>query len=280
MAKLHRTRRIRNERWYCTWDVVGLWMLNGAQINMLGASRDARGNRWWARWGRLLWRYPLGVCRVEWTWPLSLAASVAFVCSVIWLREPTPHVVTLLTTLMLLTWLATLRTPVLATARNARCRMMERAGRVPSSNSTELHAMALRLQDRRDWWQSQKKPWRLTDHAHTYDTWYWVVGMTSMLILVLSHFTQALHIISWPIGILLWPSVALCTMFGLRRPYSMLRRTIEDCQQSCCPDCRYPLAGIPDAIDPALLNGTHTGPARCAECGTHWPLVPPPIPGN
>jgi hypothetical protein len=52
------------------------------------------------------------------------------------------------------------------------------------------------------------------------------------------------------------------------------RKAINHCH---CPDCSYDLAGVPDAIDPEDLDGQFVGPARCPECGSPWPLLPPPI---
>jgi hypothetical protein len=45
-----------------------------------------------------------------------------------------------------------------------------------------------------------------------------------------------------------------------------------------CIDCGYDLAGVPDAIDPGLLDGIDIGPAACPECGASWPRVPPRVP--
>lgn len=47
-----------------------------------------------------------------------------------------------------------------------------------------------------------------------------------------------------------------------------------------CPDCRYDLTGLPDAIPTDSTGGIRTGPRKCPECGAAWPLVPPPVPGG
>lgn len=57
----------------------------------------------------------------------------------------------------------------------------------------------------------------------------------------------------------------------LRRRLSLALRTRS------CPNCRYALGSLPEAIDPALLGGERVGPERCPECGSRWPLVPPPV---
>lgn len=44
-----------------------------------------------------------------------------------------------------------------------------------------------------------------------------------------------------------------------------------------CPHCDYDLSSVePDQS--LLREGIHAGPPRCPECGTHYPLLPPPTP--
>ncbi|MFN5943674.1 MAG: hypothetical protein ACK5ZG_07830 [Phycisphaerae bacterium] len=44
-----------------------------------------------------------------------------------------------------------------------------------------------------------------------------------------------------------------------------------------CPHCDYDLSSVEH--DQSLLReGIHAGPARCPECGTHYPLLPPATP--
>ncbi|MCC6678336.1 MAG: hypothetical protein IT436_14450 [Phycisphaerales bacterium] len=45
-----------------------------------------------------------------------------------------------------------------------------------------------------------------------------------------------------------------------------------------CPDCRYDLTGLPDAIPSHSASSIRTGPRLCPECGAAWPLIPPPVP--
>lgn len=54
-----------------------------------------------------------------------------------------------------------------------------------------------------------------------------------------------------------------------------LRRTLRD---RSCPDCDYGLASTKPAFEPALLR--IVGPKACPECGSPWPLVPPPNAGE
>lgn len=41
-----------------------------------------------------------------------------------------------------------------------------------------------------------------------------------------------------------------------------------------CPECGYSLRAHVKQVE--QTTGRTVGPARCPECGTHWPLVPPP----
>lgn len=47
-------------------------------------------------------------------------------------------------------------------------------------------------------------------------------------------------------------------------------RLVASAAQKACGDCGYLLEA----------GGEGIGPARCSECGSPWPLVPPPIPGR
>lgn len=43
-----------------------------------------------------------------------------------------------------------------------------------------------------------------------------------------------------------------------------------------CPDCGYGLRDAEPAVGPEQLRGVLSGPAACPECGSPWPLIPPP----
>jgi hypothetical protein len=60
---------------------------------------------------------------------------------------------------------------------------------------------------------------------------------------------------------------------GIIRLWRGRQRAIAGLTAGRCPDCAYPLAGIPAA----LIQCPQAGPARCPECGTLWPLVPPAV---
>lgn len=56
----------------------------------------------------------------------------------------------------------------------------------------------------------------------------------------------------------------------------MRRRTLRRLDSLSCPDCGYGLRGTPPGVAPERLKGLPTGPAACPECGSPWPLIPPP----
>ncbi|HLP84783.1 MAG TPA: hypothetical protein VK157_10580, partial [Phycisphaerales bacterium] len=44
-----------------------------------------------------------------------------------------------------------------------------------------------------------------------------------------------------------------------------------------CPHCDYDLSSV-EHDQSVLREGIHAGPPRCPECGSHYPLLPPPTP--
>lgn len=64
-----------------------------------------------------------------------------------------------------------------------------------------------------------------------------------------------------------------------RRSTALRRRLLDALERHACPDCAYPLPSGPEPPWSEPEEGWR-GPARCPECGSRWPLVPPPIPGE
>jgi hypothetical protein len=69
-----------------------------------------------------------------------------------------------------------------------------------------------------------------------------------------------------------WVPVLTHFYFGLR----IRRRLRGALARVSCPDCGYDLRGLAPAVSRAQLDGVSTGPERCPECGSLWPLIPPP----
>ena len=51
------------------------------------------------------------------------------------------------------------------------------------------------------------------------------------------------------------------------------RRRARAAAEPRCPYCGYELAGLSDALFPAIVS-VRLGPRRCPECGESWPLIP------
>jgi len=94
--------------------------------------------------------------------------------------------------------------------------------------------------------------------------------------------------IAWPLLVSMLPGTMLSsfgiifllvgpTIFVWLLSNDRLRRIRTSLAESKCPDCSYPLLGLPDG-EPRTGAVPGIGPRRCCECGTPWPLLPPPIP--
>lgn len=75
---------------------------------------------------------------------------------------------------------------------------------------------------------------------------------------------------------------ALVTLsIGLLVPLFSLRKSVVTtahiCQNKVCPDCSYLLGNLPSAIPQEYGSDFWLGPQHCPECGSWWPMVPPPL---
>jgi hypothetical protein len=77
------------------------------------------------------------------------------------------------------------------------------------------------------------------------------------------------------VPVLLLPPLVFA--FRRRRVRGRLRDALS---LRSCPDCGYDLKGHDPALPPGMLGSTDVGPALCPECGSPWPLVPPPTRGE
>jgi hypothetical protein len=96
-----------------------------------------------------------------------------------------------------------------------------------------------------------------------FDELAWLVVLAGIAFVIASLAASIAMAIPW----LVWHIARL-------RRRAACRRAIE---RHGCPDCGYDLTGAPEPIDRAMLRGLSAGPNRCPECGSPWPLLPPPV---
>jgi hypothetical protein len=74
-----------------------------------------------------------------------------------------------------------------------------------------------------------------------------------------------------------WTLMILAALLGPFRLRRLRRRLLRALNERVCPNCWYDLVSLPPALEPKLTGGYSTGPSRCPECGSPWPLLPPPV---
>lgn len=73
------------------------------------------------------------------------------------------------------------------------------------------------------------------------------------------------------------PASLLTTLAIRQLLFSRAKQRARDAAaESACPDCRYSLVNLPSTPSP-IQNVVDLGPARCPECGSPWPLIPPAL---
>lgn len=279
MGRLHRTRRVRNERWYSAWDVLALAMLSPVVVKELGASRDSRGLRRWARWYAVIWHYPLLLRRVH-ALPILLFLPTFALTALLFFSRNHFSAAAFVLSLVLIPYFAAYKTPLLLVASHVRSRPLDTVHTLRDRPPSLCQIVAKIVIARREAWQMNAARWRFVNHGHFYDGLTMTLSVLPVALFASGHLNERLDLVPyWNSGLaFLATIVATCIILG--RPSVLYRRLTRRVLRSCCPDCNYTLTGIPNAIEPDLLNGVHTGPARCPECGTHWPLIPPPVPSR
>lgn len=293
MARLRRTRRIRNERWYSVWDQIGLAFLTKDEISCLAASTPNGRKRKWRVASRLVWTFPLGLKKlnIDICFVVVLLIGCATAISMV---SAGSRALTLLASGAMCT-LAGFAfvddTPLLAVARRHRsvvCDLYRRRISLDALSPESLTHFADAISVRRSYWESARKSYRYDIAKKSFQQFdrrsrFYMYGGMSVYCafsFVQSNMFAAAPGLKLPMTIIGFVAFIAAITASRRRLGRALRETTESLSQAQCPDCSYTLAAIPNAIDPALLNGISTGPARCPECGTHWPLVPPPVPSN
>ncbi len=265
--KVLRTRRSSEQRWFSAWDQ--LFLAYAPYI-----APDVKSDNPFR--GRRL----LGVEHRRWPHRLHLAVCILFMAALlplalgalprdlIWIVFVAGAAVS-----MRPGW-HSLR---LARARSVRTKLFADLHR--SRETGEPHpGVAAVLQDRRSYW---KKPY-VTFYSGSPTHGFYALDPVAQhlafaaLALIMS-FSVLVQLRTGLVGIAVITAIAIALAAASTQRLRWVRmRTQRRIRSGQCPDCSYPLAELPDAIDPSLVGGAHTGPDRCPECGTHWPLVPPP----
>jgi hypothetical protein len=154
-----------------------------------------------------------------------------------------------------------------------------------ASLDTNIAACAAILDARNTHWQSLPKKRRVLDTAVANSPRQ--IKLQVGFGLVMSLFLLS----SMPLGILnnsLLHTASIVLLYVAIGFLFTSRRTGQNADaarlRGCCPDCDFSLAGLERPLP--LRTLTHEGrpldigPALCPECGTHWPLIPPPTPAE
>lgn len=292
MARIHRTRRRRNERWYSAWDEASLGFLGSDDFEYLSASWRHPGTRRWMRTWRIIHRYPFGVKRVNWPW-IAVFALLPMCASLVVLQRVSLDAFRWVALLIMFLFLlmSTRGCPALAAIRKRRTLLPDLSAQLVETSSDtpgdQLHELSAELRRRTRSWCGRELPVRPERHNNpiaTASSPRYTILLQVPFYLFAAQFMVGPQIRSFlglPMSMItLLSSVTLPIMLvGSFRYFPMLlRRAQRRYNERQCPDCTYDLSKSTPAIAPELLDGQFIGPRRCPECGTHWPLVPPPVP--
>jgi hypothetical protein len=169
--------------------------------------------------------------------------------------------------------------PLLAVCRR-RCALLKTSRRyrglhIEAGENQSPEQLARFIRERREHWATRLKeiPYRRRT-AFAYREFWWLSIPSLLYVGVMMLSTQArvapLNFVS--AIVLFQVFIYLVPALLAKRRLSRLRRSLTEFS---CPDCGYPLADFAagrwrGAQVPGL------GPPRCVECGSPWPLLPPP----
>ena len=154
-----------------------------------------------------------------------------------------------------------------------RTAVINRALKRGLTDPNAAQALTSTVESRRSWWKD-----RLSSHSTAgvsriglVSPFARVATFTLILAFALPTITDASDsaFSLFPLAVVFsWPFVLLAFLrVGNRRVHQRMLA-------GQCPDCGYDATAVPPAFDePSLAT---LGPARCTECGSPWPLVPPP----
>jgi hypothetical protein len=77
-----------------------------------------------------------------------------------------------------------------------------------------------------------------------------------------------------PLILFILIAVLVIDLSGIKRLVRRARRALE---RGECPDCGYELGGTKGFVLSDAAGDLNIGPRRCPECGSPWPLLPPPV---
>ena len=154
-----------------------------------------------------------------------------------------------------------------------RTAVINRALKRGLTDPNAAQALTLMVESRRSWWKD-----RLSSHSTAgvrriglVSPFARVATFTLILAFAILTITDASDsaFSLFPLAVVIsWPFVLLAFLrIGNRRVHHRMLA-------GQCPDCGYDATALPPAFDEPLL--ATLGPARCTECGSPWPLVPPP----
>ncbi len=131
-------------------------------------------------------------------------------------------------------------------------------GRASTAEEERLNSI---ITHRQDWWKQQVAP----NHMRM------SLGLATLL------GTLMWLWIGWEV-LLVLVGIGLLLGYVVQHPKRVANECVLSIQGFRCPDCNYPL----NTVLPAFTGPARgCGPKACPECGSPWPLVPPPVaPGD
>lgn len=153
--------------------------------------------------------------------------------------------------------------------QRVRCDFFETAIR---SNGTNWQDVSLELHRRREWWRNE------FTSPHDRRRVRNAVDVALLGCFIVASFVLLRMVLSNPLAAFLaLPISAVATLMMTAYRCRLAGRLVRAIRMPQCPACAYDVSAL-SAIPPERIDGQISGPDRCPECGTPWPLIPPPCP--
>lgn len=276
---------------YSLWDRVTLARIAREEGRSL--AREAKLGRMY-RWPRRFSPFscaPFRSHRVRWSTLVSWAAVIGFAVLIVRAftsssHDPVYMFLFILSFAACAWWSWHYENPLVLPTRRRRVRVYEHARRFLGTSGLTPRALAADYTDRCIPWTRARwgdsPPWDAPSGTAgrfiALDRTALLASTCGMLTMFSGQFlSQVARTWPMPLPMIFIPiAVGYTGLWYSRRRFKVAcKRLASSLETRSCPDCAYPLADIPPGIDPSLLGGVNVGPARCHECGTPWPLVPP-----